>query len=704
MSDIYLYIDESGNFYEALLSGKDQPRPSIVAGVCSEFDAGGWDRELFNLTQSFNAENGTTFKYPAHFHCAPLYKGEDVSLQDRPFRKRFAGEIKSLIARRSLFIFASQNPPHRFEFCKQATYGVNLIAAIRAAATHLSESGIGATSVTIVVAQRSIAETDNGDPRYTAGMLRFIQSQVCAGSGPGPEFLRHLKKQGNLHLTHDIATVNGGLIAADFACGMVRDLGPGENHSRIVLTEPDDVIFGTYHERYEAELKALLDNHQYAAALTFQRINMPQGITARAIAPIMTALKKEADSSVLARELQALLLEARYLIERRLQILDGLTMARDILAAVISAAQKKITAEGQAGQKRVWIDSLVQALADQVVCFNHIGDTSRQSDVEACLKQVMQDYRSILPISRAERSELLLEVKVRNLNILFNDYRFQDVVDAIQPDADARADSLEEGETDELLGKMYGSLGQAFAFMARTEPEWSEEARLYFEKSIKHFQPGTLFHSMSVNYLCTLAWQEENLELAIMETQRSPSWPQINGPLTLFAHFDSLISHPDLGPFDLVNLLRLCALATEQGIGRLSREQIEHCQKMWSSKLTDEHPTEQIYKWLAYLHMCNDNNVAAIQLCDRGLEVCKKLGFTVKTIGLSILGMKIMAQGHQCRKLDAEWIALKDELCMVSEAFSEYFHNSQIASKYSKGVTAFPLEPQSNYMPPFTYA
>ena len=704
MTQLYLYIDESGAFDEALLQGEGKIRRSVVGGICSDQGETAWGSQFLELTESFNRANGTAFTYPTHFHCAPLYTGtiKNIGTLENARRVKFAENIMALVYDSAQFIFASVNPSSRFEFSHQATYGVNLIAAIRAAAGQLADSGADVTSLVIVVAQRSIGETDYGDPKYTTRLLQYVRNQVCAGLGAGPQLLRRLKDEKKLEVTSGVATVHAGLISSDFACSNVREGRLSPKDGKVVLTEPDDVIFGTYLERFDAELKHLLENRQYAAALEFQRMCMPRRFDVAAITPIMTALRSENESAVLDRELRSLLLEARALIDQRLQIHDGLVMGRDILSAIVTAAEKKLTNEKSTGLKRSWVDALTQALAEMVVCYNHVGDTGKQTEIEGRLQQVIKEHAGLISRTYHERNELLLEVKVRNLNILFNDYRFQDVVDAIQPDADARAKTIPEGETDELLGKMYGSLGQAYALMARTEPEWSELAREYFEKSIRHFEPGTLFHSMTVNYLCTLAWQEENLELAIQETQRSPNWPRISSPEALFDNFETWVTHPGLNSFDLVNLLRLCALGTEDDAGRLTREKNDQCEKLWTRKLTNEHPTEQVFKWLAYLHMLNGNNVAAAKLCDRGLAVCENLGFTVKTIGLSIRGLKAMAWNvagdtqHSrivVKELSDTAIALMD----LSQSFANYWeanantilsccNGTELAKEHSRSV------------------
>lgn len=640
--NLHLFIDESGSFDEALKFEGARCRQSVVGAVCSDSDDVEWEKRIRLATDDFNKRYGTRFRYPDHIHCAPLFAGHGLNGIERIKGPLFAETIQSMIAEKAPLMFASINPLNRFEFSPQATYGVNLLALVRSVGHHLAEVGKDVTGLSIVVAQRSIQETNNGDPRYTDYLLKYLVRQYSAGTGPGPELMRRLKSAGHLIIEAGIATKKAGLMAADFVSSNVREGRIKANDANVIYTEPDEVVFGLYRERYDSELKHLVENRQYAAALTFQRLCMPQGINVSSIAPIMTALKNEEEPAVLASELQAMLLATRSLIDQRQCIHDGLSMARDILIAIITASEKKLSAEVIASQKRAWVDALAQALAELVVCFNHIGDKTRQSDIELRLNQVLKDHSSILPRSRAERSELLLEVKVRNLNILFNDYRFQDVVDAIQPDADARAKAIPEDETDELLGKMYGSLGQAYALMARTEPEWSELAREYFEKSIRNFAPGTLFHSMTVNYLCTLAWQENNLELAIRETQRSPNWPRIPSVEQLFVQYDALISDPRLSSFDLVNLLRMWSLGLELGKGVISRNQIERCVNTWAGKLTPEHPAEQVYKWLAYLHVTNGNIGAAVALCDRGLVICEQLGFTVKTIGLSILGLKTL--------------------------------------------------------------
>jgi hypothetical protein len=59
----------------------------------------------------------------------------------------------------------------------------------------------------------------------------------------------------------------------------------------------------------------------------------------------------------------------------------------------------------------------------------------------------------------------------------------------------------------------------------------------------------------------------------------------------------------------------------------------------WSRRPSDGHPHEHVAKWLAYLLLQSEEYRPARQLFHKSVLISRGLGFTVRTIGLSSLGL-----------------------------------------------------------------
>ena len=185
---------------------------------------------------------------------------------------------------------------------------------------------------------------------------------------------------------------------------------------------------------------------------------------------------------------------------------------------------------------------------------------------------------------------------------------------------------------------MLGSAGQACAFLGRTDTSWSEMASDYLQRSIRHFEAGTIYHAMSVNYLATLAWQTGDPNAACHELSRNPALPDLAGTDDLVDRFAAVCLADGVSAFDLVNLLRIAGDATTVGAGP-GQGNITTVISEWEKRYVDEHPFEQVAKWFGVLLIPHDPN-AALNWLARGLRTSDSLGFTVQTIALSILGLQ----------------------------------------------------------------
>lgn len=674
----YIYIDESGDFGEAISKKKS----SVVGGISSRLDSEGWAAVHRAFVFEFNKKNKANLLYPVHFHCAPLLTGKlpETSQIPEPIRQRFVEEMFHEVVKQGSFGLASINRKSRFAFSRQATYGINLVAALKAGLLHLAQQTSDCDALEIVIAQRTIGETRtsmNDSRTYMEDLLPFLQSQLASGGCDGARLTRKLITAQTLILRTGRADLDPGLMAADFIC-QVRN----KNYLRqelLVKTEPNDLIFGDYEAFYEVEVQRLIESSQYAAAISIAHRSMERSVANREIQRALDELQKESDVEILRRELAALLAEAHLLIEKRTLEPFALEAARKILESLISIARPQIFSTVEVPVKRAWADMLVHALVDLTACHNHSGDTEHQTLIEKDLQSVFEVFGTLISITYHQRKEILLEAKTRNLNVLFNDYRFTEVIDSFESDVQLRETEIPEGVPDELLGKMLGTLGQAWAFLARIEPEWAPTSRDYFERSKRHFAPGTLFHSMTVNYLTTLALQEGQVEVACREMNGHTGLPQAKRADDITNGLARFLTHKNTSAFDAVNYLRIVSVCAE--LGRpVEIEALKQAVHHWLPLLQNAHPYEQICKWFAYQYYLAGEYDRATDLCKKGIQICDSIGFTGQTISLSIIGLNVICRAAMNDRQGLSHYRsvfenLVQKLLGQSKGFGDYIHH-----------------------------
>jgi hypothetical protein len=151
---------------------------------------------------------------------------------------------------------------------------------------------------------------------------------------------------------------------------------------------------------------------------------------------------------------------------------------------------------------------------------------------------------------------------------------------------------------------------------------------------------------MSVNFLAALAWQENNLQMAVEEMNSHAGAIRVSGPEELATKLSAVVSVGGISPFNVVNYLRIASVGTTAAESP-SEEMIEGVRQYWEPRLINDHPHEQLAKWLGYLFFRRGAHEQAERMYSRAISICESLSFAVETISLSVVGLRAINQFAQ---------------------------------------------------------
>lgn len=596
---LFIYIDESGSFDEKFVGG----RASVVGGVCSLLPPDLWNLTHIEHLRTVDESGLRGFNYPSHYHCGPLIARKINAPLHASTRDivAFAHSVFDNILSHSLFTFISRNRGKKFEYSPQATYVMNLIAAIRYAFERISEFDTVA-SVTICIAQRTISETVTsrlGPTAYMSALLDYVREQLQIGDGKGAELAKQLDAHKNLTITSGIGDRDAGLIAADFICSLARQGHKSKNTdlSDVMICAPDyDLLLGDYKRFNENQAKHLIDNKYYGSYLEFLCKIFPIHNGIPNLDELFKVLETEQEGSVLERELPALLNIIHMFAKYRTEAPYLLSAATLVAAKMESLAEKQKNATVGSANHRLWLNLQIQTLSELSTCYNHIGAVGPQESIESKLTSLLEESNRDSGIDALQRICILMDVRNKNLNVLFNDYRFEDAY-TLAAELLAERASLVGNATDKLTGQINGSLGQACAFMAKQDSAWSKEALNYFNASIVHFAPDSRQYRMSDNFITTTLWQNGLIDEAYQRIQGSVS-ENINNPSLINATELLNITQPERSAFTIVNRLRLVANIIQTCDAPIPENLIHACRELENTavKFDTDHPYEQWWK------------------------------------------------------------------------------------------------------------
>ncbi len=633
-----IYIDESGPFDEAF-SGV---RPSVVGGVCARKTSKEWEYAHISHLESFRRQTSIDFVFPQHYHCGPLLSGGKPAPPgtDRKAVSHFCETVFHNILSNADFGFVSRNRNKGFEYSPQATYVMHLVSALRSVFDVLGRSNTDEIDlIDVVIAQRSIMETTRlqSVDKYTNALLRFVADQLVLGEGSGIDLARRLHLSRNLTLTSGIGDRDPGLIAADFVCCQARNgipIGAGE-----VLYEwqPDhEVLLGDYRSFYERQTREFLSHHYYGSCLEFICRYFPSTKGHADVSVLLSQLEQEEDSQVLERELPAIVAAVHQMSKGRSRTANALSNVIYMAEKIAAIAKLHVDKAESAVVRSLWLNMLIQMLAELAACYNHTGAVGPQQVVETNLEELLNRYKKETRLDAVQRQSLLHSIQNKNLNLLFNDYRFEEAYSMAEDLAASRRKIVPDGEPDKLLGQILGSQGQACAYMAHQDSSWTSVGVELLTESLNHFSEGSIQESMSRNFLSTLLWQAGDLDSSVGHLELFQSGgATTRSPDKAISEF---LSQPEVDryAFEVVNCLRLLATRYNLGLPDIVDAGVLDSLEKIANRIGTDHPYEQWLKWLGILHWQRSQFVRAMECFSRAESLCAKQEFTMQTIGNSV--------------------------------------------------------------------
>lgn len=687
----YIHIDESGPFDEHF-SGV---RASVVGGICSQHSTKNW-RNLHqgHLEQFCREHSDLEFSYPGHYHCGPLLAGKIGGPvgSDSTVVGEFTNGVFQNVLSNATFGFLSRNAGKKFEYSPQATYVMNLIAALRNAFQLMAESHEDIDSVQVVVAQRTIGETSKVGTvaQYMSSLLTHVTEQLLVGEGAGVALAKRIHSNGQLDFSTGLGDRDAGLIAADFVCCLGRSGRKAVAGGSLYFCQPnEEALLGDYKAFHERQAQVFLKNKYYGSCLEFLCRYFPSKDGQPDVEQLVGQLKRETDQQVLQRELPALLSVIHQLSKNRTKAPNMLAVAIRVAERLVELAKKYSIEINGGGVQRHWLNFHIQALAELSACYSHTGSVGPQQKAEENLTLLLSKRSKDTGMDATQRQSLLIDVRNRNLNLLFNDYRFEDAYNLAEELGDARRQMVPDGEADELLGQILGSHGQSCAFMARSDSTWFDSAIELFKQSLDHFAAGSYQEDMSRNFLVTTAWQAGQLDDAVkymipaIGLGFSP-----DDAIGAIAERLSLPS-PENRAFDVVNCLRIAAAYTQSADRQCLDIRLRNDLESIARRIGTDHPYEQWLKWLGILHLQCEEFARAENCFAAAKVICMKHEFTMQTIGnsialLQVVTNRIKGKGKVSQTNEQQFHLELKKLRTQSASFDAYMQKSLVSEALEK--------------------
>ena len=677
--DYYVYIDESGQFKKT----DEEGVKSIVGGIITTIDVIQIENRLFEAIDNVNKIFNTDFS-SKDIHISPLLHPETaMNIREKErfssipenARQTLADECLSVV--KSLgekFIF-STNEGFSFGIQDaQSRYGAVLCAFIHKLIDFVNRTG-DISSLKIYIAPRSKKCLPDGCnySGYHEKMTQYITSWI-------KKTLPNLKIGVGFGSKH-----RAGYDLADITCYYLRDnkkqLLLGKN--KILKTAPNEHFTQTYLHTEEEVIEKLLKNHEYKAAYRCAESKERKE-------SILERMAKQ-DEKIKIASVPELINYAYSLVEKRTVQKGALEEAIELFNHLLSICKTD-------SDNEKLTDMLLSAVNGILTCYNHIGGKGKQ---QKFLDFYKKNIISLLDIPYFTRQEKILSIRNRAYNNQFNNYDFQSIIDDFETVVQKRVADIPVYEKDYLTGEMLGTIGQAYAFLSKNHPENKEKAVSYFQQSKYHFIPGHRYHQMSVNYLTTIYWYHNELTSA---KEAFAEHADIDGNKSVAQWIRDIVNAEEYHPGVAFNLSLLLRLAVSRG--QVALKAIKNIEDFLKKCNINQHPYELIYKWLGLAYMNNNEYSEAVKAFDKSIAISKPMEFTIKTIMVSVIGLKCIALKKLSENDSAETDSLQkmvDDLTGESEHFAEYIESIGGMEQMLNEIATQNTSAVSKWMP-FAYA
>lgn len=423
------------------------------------------------------------------------------------------------------------------------------------------------------------------------------------------------------------------LSLADVICYQMR-----HNKSNVNLTHPNDTTLNSYHNSHQVFIEKLLKQKEWAAAYR-QSTNEKQRNV------IIDGLDADEKSQL------------NYFINLAFEKISTKKMTDYDQAEYIL---EKILNIVPANNKELY-DIKQACISGLIAVYNHKGKTIGQAEKFKQFEEIVSASKE----SVFERMAKVLELRNRVYNEEFNRYEFDSVIENFEPVVLnynlmielSKSENLIENKNYYLLHKIYGTLGQAYAFIND-----KDNAKKYFELSLEHYDVD-FNDNRTVNYFATLYWYNRQPEFAYDTYKKFNNIEETIDKTCL-----ELLKREDRSKyvFDILLLIRL--ITEDDSIHETCFNKIVN---LVDTLRNNAHPMQLIYKHIAVYYLKKGHEIKAAKFLDKAKKVSDGKEAILQSFNLPVL-MFLAIVSDDKEKIKEGIADLIENISPKISGFSEY--------------------------------
>ena len=639
----YLYIDESGSFKPT----KEEKYSSFVGGFLTENSPQGLSNSIREQVKIFKNKYPHVDLSEEDIHAAELLHPENKPWNekenskkyrniDQNIRADFINRFIEMSKKQATYLIKSTNKQIDFENeTMQIRYGNCLTALFREVLSIIGKK-IFEQKIELYfsISRRNMEMISSKDKfsKYHRKIEEYFKD-ICNQKNITCSILPN---DNNVHLARKLS---------DTACYLMRH---SEKNEKLYETSPQ----GNNEFTEDFYIGYLLERKEYGVAYRLSKRDNKKNV-------ILDEFKKT--SSFNKNTVMYFIEQSNILIKERTN--------DDLLNKILNILLKKLNSthnEDKALKKAV--------LNNLIIIGNKTGEILQGEYTKEIEELLLQQRKK----SQITRWAEILEIRNRSYNTEFNNYffdfhtDFEETVEEYQSLIEILSENKElkkitEDNKDYLLSKMYGTLGQANAFLN----QWSK-AEDYFNKSIQQLDDN-IVDERSKNYLVQAYWYQSKL------TEANKEFFGENTNFDIFSHLENCMKTNTKFEqyFKIVILLKLF----DSNYNCLSQEKLKKLKNI-TSKIEifcdneEKHPIPLIYKWLGVLYLKQGEYDMAKKRLDISLKMCKILQSpTIQSIGLSVQGLIIVCVKKQNQNYQQMAIQLNNDMDSLIKIDAFNFNN-----------------------------